>query len=62
MTSIDLQNDILDRLGSTYTIEMLRNDFGGKTMEQVAQTLRKWFPGEDNDQLAQNIFDYLKYS
>ncbi len=52
---MDIQNDILDRLGSSYDEEMFHNDFDGKSLEEIQAILQEWFPGEDNDTLAEDI-------
>lgn len=55
---MDIQNDVLDRLGSSYDEEMFHNDFDGKSLEEIQAILKEWFPGEDNDTLAEDIKRY----
>jgi hypothetical protein len=55
---MDIQNDVLDRLGSSYDEEMFHNDFDGKSLEEIQAILQEWFPGEDNDTLAEDIKRY----
>lgn len=55
---MDIQNDILDYLGSQYTAKMLHSDFGGKTIAQCLALLDAWFPSCNNTALAEKICDY----
>lgn len=52
---MDIQNDILDYLGSEFTEEMLHEEFDGKSLAEITATLNEWFPTEDNDRLANAI-------
>lgn len=56
---MDVQNDILDYLGSEATVEMLRAEFGGLNLGQIKSKLDQLFPGDDNAKLANKINDYL---
>lgn len=56
---MDVQNDILDYLGSEATVEMLRAEFGGLNLSQIKSKLDQLFPGDDNAKLANKINDYL---
>lgn len=57
---MDAQNEILDYLGSEYTEEMLRADFGGKDYQEILATLNQWFPSDNNERLAKKINEYLR--
>ena len=56
---MDVQNDILDYLGSEATVEMLRAEFGGLNLSQIKSKLDQWFPSDNNTKLANKIDDYL---
>ncbi len=55
---MDIQNDVLDFLGSSYDEEMFHKDFDGKSPEEILAILEQWFPGEENESLAENIKQY----
>ena len=55
---MNIQNDVLDFLGSSYDEEMFHKDFDGKSPEEIAAILEQWFPGEENETLAANIQQY----
>lgn len=59
---MDVQNEILDYLGDQATIETLHEDFDGLSKNDVLSKLNEWFPSDDNEVLAQKIFDYLQVS
>ena len=59
---MNVQNDILDYLGGEATEEDLRKEFSGKTTEEILEILNGWFSQEDNQELAQNITDYLHFN
>ena len=58
--TMDIQNDVLDYLGSSYTEEELHKDFDGKTLDGITATLNEWFPAEDNERLANAIYDFVE--
>jgi hypothetical protein len=55
-TNIDY---ILEHLGSEATEKMVHEEFNGLTQPEVLEMLNGWFPGEENEKLAQAIVDYL---
>ena len=56
---MNIQNDILDYLGSEFTEEMLHEEFDGKSLEEIVTTLNEWFPTENNDRLASAILNAI---
>ena len=57
---MSIQNDILDYLGSEFTEEMLHEEFDGKSLDEITATLNEWFPTEDNERLANEIFNEVE--
>ena len=57
---MSIQNDILDYLGSEITEEMLHEEFDGKSLDEITATLNEWFPTEDNERLANEIFNEVE--
>lgn len=55
---MDIQNDVLDFLGSSYDEEQFHKDFDGKSPEEILAILEQWFPGEENESLAEKIEQY----
>ncbi len=56
---MDIQNEILDYLGDQATIEALHEDFDGLNKTEILAKLNEWFPTEENETLAEKIFDYI---
>ena len=56
---MDVQNDILDYLGPEATEEMLKNEYNEKSFEYILHDLNYMFPHDDNNDLAQKIYDYF---
>jgi hypothetical protein len=57
---MSIQNDILDYLGSEFTEKILHEEFDGKSLEEITATLNEWFPTEDNERLANEIFNEVE--
>jgi len=55
---MDVQNEILDYLGSEVTVEMLHQEYDGKSVDEILADLNSMFPSDDNADLAQKIYDY----
>lgn len=55
---MDVQNEILDYLGSEATVEMLHQEYDGKSVDEILADLNSMFPSDDNADLAQKIYDY----
>jgi hypothetical protein len=56
---MDIQNEILDYLGDQATIKTLHEDFDGLNKTEILVKLNEWFPTEENETLAENIFEYI---
>lgn len=56
---MDIQNEILDYLGDQATIETLHEDFDGLNKTEILAKLNEWFPTEENETLAEKIFEYI---
>lgn len=54
-----LQNDILDYLGSEATEELLHKYYDGKTQDEILADLNEMFPQDENEDLAERIYEYL---
>lgn len=56
---MNLQNDILDYFGADATEEMVRNEYTGKTYEEILTDLNSMWPQDENEKLAHRIFEWL---
>ena len=57
---MNIQNDVLDYLGSEFTEEMLHQEFDGKSSAEILAVINEWFPSEENNEkFADLIYEYV---
>lgn len=58
---MNVQNEILEFFGTEATEEMVRDEYKGKSQEEILESLNQMWPKDENEELAEKVYEWLKY-